>query len=595
MKVKRLLSLVLVLSMLVQIAPVSAMATDENHIAPPEAAETVAAEEEPADTEPEETEEAPAEEGTAAADAAETVPAEEPEVIGEVTELREEYVKHFRNSDGSFTAVGYNSPVHYKETENGDWEEIDNTLSLQTTKDGRKTVTEYAPKASPMKVRFAKETGGNLASMENQGHTLSWYYEFGSKARSVSSPIAAKKIDKAELAPTELKKDSRKEKFRADKISDGLRYSEITADVDLEYILSSASLKENLILQSKNAPSGYTIVYEIGELTAEQTTPQEFTLKDNAGEIIFVISAPCMVDANMEESTDVTLTVLSQGSGNMRVRLNADEEWLQAEEREYPVTIDPYIVKEMKVSSYNGYASYIQYDAGYGYDSGGLLVGNDNYTWYGQAQSYIKFPLPTLLSGDIVVGSKMHLYQMAGDDGYSTGDITSSLQVNVYRVKSSWTRQDLIDSAKMEGLPSRDTTVIDYKKISQKSSGGYVTFDITEVVKMWYNGTENYGVCLRANDTTQNDRARFMANQNDVDPCLEVTYLNNKGLEGRWTTHNQDLGESGMGYVNDYTGNLVFIAPLTGTTGNRMPVSLSLVYNGYQHGDDVDRPYTMAG
>ena len=48
-------------------------------------------------------------------------------VIGEMDELREEAVKHFRMSDGSFLAVQYDGPVHYQDTD-GEWQNIDNTL-----------------------------------------------------------------------------------------------------------------------------------------------------------------------------------------------------------------------------------------------------------------------------------------------------------------------------------------------------------------------------------------------------------------------------------------------------------------------------------
>lgn len=43
---------------------------------------------------------------------------------------REANVKHFLNEDGSYTAVTYDSPIHYK---NGDvWEEIDNSLIVSS-------------------------------------------------------------------------------------------------------------------------------------------------------------------------------------------------------------------------------------------------------------------------------------------------------------------------------------------------------------------------------------------------------------------------------------------------------------------------------
>ena len=42
-------------------------------------------------------------------------------------------------------------------------------------------------------------------------------------------------------------------------------------------------------------------------------------------------------------------------------------------------------------------------------------------------------------------------------------------------------------------------------------------------------------------------------------------------------------GRGGTASVNDFTGNLVVSTPITETTGSRMPLSVSLVYNGYSH------------
>ena len=53
---------------------------------------------------------------------------EEPDVVGEVEELREQTVKQFRLSDGSFAAVNYGIPVHYQD-DNEHWVDVDNTLA----------------------------------------------------------------------------------------------------------------------------------------------------------------------------------------------------------------------------------------------------------------------------------------------------------------------------------------------------------------------------------------------------------------------------------------------------------------------------------
>ena len=53
------------------------------------------------------------------------------EILDEVPERRGESEKHFLRSDGSYLAVQYEVPVHYEDTD-GQWEEIDNTLTLQS-------------------------------------------------------------------------------------------------------------------------------------------------------------------------------------------------------------------------------------------------------------------------------------------------------------------------------------------------------------------------------------------------------------------------------------------------------------------------------
>ena len=49
------------------------------------------------------------------------------DVLEEEASLREETVKHFRMSDGSFVAVDYGYAVHYKD-DNGEYQDIDNSL-----------------------------------------------------------------------------------------------------------------------------------------------------------------------------------------------------------------------------------------------------------------------------------------------------------------------------------------------------------------------------------------------------------------------------------------------------------------------------------
>lgn len=71
-------------------------------------------------------------------------------IVREVTELREESVKHFLCEDGSYIAATYSAPVHYKE--NGEWKEIDNSLSLDRTTLSESGKPTYTTKAGGLSV-----------------------------------------------------------------------------------------------------------------------------------------------------------------------------------------------------------------------------------------------------------------------------------------------------------------------------------------------------------------------------------------------------------------------------------------------------------
>ena len=73
------------------------------------------------------------------------------EVIGEVVEKREENVKHFMLSDSEYCAVSYPQSVHYKPDPDGEWVDIDNTLTQMTDENGE---TYLAPKSSPVDVKL---------------------------------------------------------------------------------------------------------------------------------------------------------------------------------------------------------------------------------------------------------------------------------------------------------------------------------------------------------------------------------------------------------------------------------------------------------
>ena len=121
-ELKRILSLLLVLALLLQVLPLSAFAAtgEESQTAEQAEATMVSASDEA---------EKPLE---AAASHANELPIGKPgtRVEAELQDRRDETQKHFQLEDGSYIAVDYGVPVHYSEDDGETWEDIDNTLTL---------------------------------------------------------------------------------------------------------------------------------------------------------------------------------------------------------------------------------------------------------------------------------------------------------------------------------------------------------------------------------------------------------------------------------------------------------------------------------
>ncbi len=88
---------------------------------------------------PETTQETTEEETAEMADTEEEEGESDAVILSEVEEEREEDSKTFYMSDGSFMVAQYDVPIHY-EDEEGEWQEIDRTLELETEEETATTV-----------------------------------------------------------------------------------------------------------------------------------------------------------------------------------------------------------------------------------------------------------------------------------------------------------------------------------------------------------------------------------------------------------------------------------------------------------------------
>ena len=502
-----------------------------------------------------------------------TTKEQEATIIEEVEDKREPNVKHFLLSDGTYTAAVYDEDVHILE-EDGTYSEIDNSL----VDDG----TELKAKNGKNDIKLSNNTNSSkLVKMKIGDYKISWNFEGINKTKS------------AKIKQKETKELTGDEKHLTITNNKGYAYFENAFDnVDLEYIVGTNSVKENIILKQKGAKSTYVVEYDIDHLTAVQTDSKTITLYDGENPV-FTLSAPVMTDSAEQSSNDLTLTIIEQKNKKLTVQLSANEEWLNSDDRVYPVTLDPVAIFQLESTDITYKYTYSNSASTEGSAGGTLYVGYSNGGSCNQTMySAVKLnELPDLSRGDMIYKAEFAL--RLNQYVYSSGGKTE-INVDLYGINGDWSG---FTSSKINVYgtgPAYYNTVIDYNKVSATKNKSTILWDITTLVKQWYkDDATNKGMVLRPSNhgTTADNMAKFASPANaEIEedlaryPFFIIKYINHKGLEDYWSFTSQDLGTSGSSYVNNYTGNLVLNVPGIETLSASLPAGVSLYYNALQEG-----------
>ena len=445
-------------------------------------------------------------------------------IVSEVTEMREESVKYFLCDDGSYIAATYAAPVHYNE--NGVWKEIDNTLT-PSSKSGE---TVYSTKGG-LNVTVPSELGsGKRFTATNEGYTIS----FGVK--SIDNSLSAQaKVVETDALPSVVKMNStaeisdekvtassmaqkaetltekqKVEKFNneqmtVDKQSGAVVYKGFNQQSDLEYIVTSNSLKENIVVYKPQAEYVYSFDLDSdGLIPVEQANGSIILVESEASqEAVFTLDAPYMYDANGAESYDIELSIKENGDEYV-VTVEADSTWLNNSEREFPVVIDPtWSAPNSKIQDVyviNGtFANSPR--------SNTEIRAGRNLT--NIVRSYIKLTLPTNLPigyslyNSTLVLKKQNYFKVSKDIDVRAYDCKDASSWSTSSI--SWNNQPF-DNSNNGYLHSNPELL---SSVAAKSDSEDYIFNITKAVSRWEKGETNNGIMLASSDESTKTQVDF--------------------------------------------------------------------------------------
>lgn len=442
-------------------------------------------------------------------------------IVCEDVTLRDEFVKHFQMSDGSYTATVYNEPVH--QLVDGAWVEVDNTLTLSTSAKG---VAKYQTVNGLADVSFAQNFGNELVTMEQDEHSITWgvaatidrmeteAVAFAQLTENLQEPVVA------EILPIDLSAVAAEEqKIFATKATSTIQYADALANgVNLEYTVLPSRIKENIILDCPQNISAYTVTVNTSGLLARLLDTREVEFYTEDGETVFTMWAPYMYDSASELSEDIAVELTELGNGQYAITLTPDASWLNSPDRVYPIVIDP-MVSSSRVKS-NIIDNYVL-------QGSGVQNKNLDRLYFGKksgsiARTYIRYQeLPYIPAVATITAATSKVY-------ITSGTTTTNL-INAYKVtEGQWQSGEI----SWENQPAATTA------IAMNITPGYqdgklcYAFACTDAVESWYHGSErgtnaNYGIMLRYSNEAINDyNAVYSADCSDESnrPNLVIRY-----------------------------------------------------------------------
>lgn len=401
-----------------------------------------------------------------------TEAAEPATVVGEVESERAEAVKHYRMSDGSFTAVQYAEPVHY-ETDSGQWEEIDNTLTLNGA--------AYTSENGAVTKRFSADLSlGQLFEISYEDYRLSMgvfcLEGMESGSGNISTPLEPRLEAEASVEnPTTLSVTGLEaaELTMPAKLSSEISYRNVYSDTDIVYKNDGYNIKESIVVREKQDEYRYAFALEARGLSAFLVSDGSVELRDENNETVFTIPAPYMADADGEVSYAAEYALAETQDGYV-LGLAVDKEWMNSSTRAYPVSIDPSVI----VTAYSNSSNIAITDLREGSPNdcyggkGEHLLGYGCSTLVKESRLLLGFDaLPELPNNCVMTNAQLMLYEYSPSFAGPSNMILNVMEVTGTK-PSEMTYKSWVTSCTWNCKPERSTVVQDYYKAKSTMGSG---------------------------------------------------------------------------------------------------------------------------
>lgn len=395
-------------------------------------------------------------------------------ITGELTGKRNQFVKQFAMSDGSYTAATYSMPVHYQK--NGAWKEIDTTL----VKSGKK---KYKTKATDLSIKVSKKANKKSVVSMKRGKT------------SLSIALKGKKIKAAKAKLSNPTKKAATDVLNQNKVT----YKKVMKNTNVSYDIFPEKVQEIVSINKKQ--KNKSLSFKLNTKLKLKVKGKKVYFKTKKAKTKFTRMSTVITDANGVSTSKVKL---SYNKKTKTLKVTPDKKWWNSKKRKFPVEIrTTYLTdkhsRDVKVgAAYSGSP-----DSNFGYDKSLLLQANKCVAFTKMSTlSELKNKNVQIRDAALHIKNEKTLKLGAG----------KTFDIGIHKVRQNWT----VNKLTYNNRPAYESNAA--ASVGIQKAGNYEC-DITNIVKAWYAGEANYGVALAADNSNRSYQAKL-----DRNPYFTVHY-----------------------------------------------------------------------
>lgn len=476
----------------------------------------------------------------------------------EIIEKRTATSKTFDNLDGTYSTEISQQPIHFKDG-NGKWEEIDNKLIEKENNKIQNTANDFT-------VEFEGKVSEDDAALSISDNDIGIEMGLVETNDEDQNKISQKSVN--EVTGT---------------VDDNsITYEQVADNVNVVYTVGADRVKEDIIYTEKpenGFPEKFTYQVSLDGLEAQTVGQAIYLVDPETKEKKYLIEAPYMYDSFIpegyiqnesipsipEEAKSYNLNLETRiEDGQLYIDLIPDAAWLNDEKRQYPITIDPTIIRlqgDTQVTQDTTIRSAFPTITG----------GNDNDLGIGTAndgnivRSLLRFDLTAIPAATTIISADLNLW-------FTSTNSALPIDINLQKVTKAWEENEATwnksKSTSGWAIPGGDyagtklSTVSGITSPPSDINNALTNWQVPiSVVQGWLtDSSTNHGFLLKSSNESTKIYKKFASSEQEVadkyKPQLVITYKTTArlGIEDYWDYDSRPLTD-GTNYVNITTLN----------------------------------------